>query len=117
MRVKTHRVRPSLAAEWRPRGSRGTECGSKKCSSANQVNGAHFYWALSFLRGIPDVVALYGVSGFVLDEISRGTRRAGQANGTKGEEKFEGNYMPLHVEYIEWLPSIVPDGVVSMDGG
>lgn len=46
---KDLRVRPFPSAEWRPRGSRGTECGPEKCSSANQVNGAQIHPILSFL--------------------------------------------------------------------
>lgn len=46
---KDLRVRPFPSAEWRPRGSRGTECGPEKCSSANQVNGAQIHPTVSFL--------------------------------------------------------------------
>lgn len=46
---KDLRVRPFPSAEWRPRGSRGTECGPEKCSSANQVNGAQIHPTVSLL--------------------------------------------------------------------
>ena len=95
---KDPRVRPFPAAEWRPRGSRGTECGPEKCSSTNQVNGAQIHPILSFL--LPSLFSYSSRSLFSSLLFYIFSQLFTTSRGGEGMKKLEDNYA---TRYAEWV--------------